>query len=142
MMSEDLNNAKACLPGHTLVLCREGQLLYSDKRGVAPMIDRIESGIDLQGYSAADTVVGKAAASMFVKSGIIAVYAGVLSEKGLLMLRKHGIYTEYAELVDGIKNRQGTGNCPMEEAVMNLDDPDECYAAIKAKIASLRAHAD
>ncbi len=137
--AKDLQNAKNNLAGHTLALCKEKILLLSAKRGIMPMVDYIDAKVDLRGFCAADTIVGKAVASMFVKSGIVAVYASVMSEAACDYLKTHGIYAEYGTLVDMIVNRQGTGSCPMEEAVKDLTNPDECFFALKNKLAFLHS---
>lgn len=137
--AKDLQNAKNNLAGHTLALCKDEILFLSDKRGILPMVGYIDDNADLRGFCAADTIVGKAVASMFVKSGIAAVYANVMSKAACDYLTSHGVYVEYGTLVDRIVNRQGTGSCPMEEAVKDLTDPDECFAALKDKLAFLRS---
>ncbi len=135
----DLQNAKNNLAGHTLALCKDEILLLSDKRGILPMVGYIDSNVDLSDFCAADAIVGKAVASMFVKSGIVAVYASVMSKAAYDYLKSHGIYAEYGTLVDVIANRQGTGSCPMEEAVKDLSNPNECFVALKNKLALLRS---
>jgi hypothetical protein len=40
-------------------------------------------------------------------------------------------------LTENIINRSGTGLCPMEEAVKDIDDLKEALAAIQAKVAAL-----
>ena len=35
----DIELAKENLSGHTLALCKDGNIITSDKRGVAPMVD-------------------------------------------------------------------------------------------------------
>lgn len=136
----DLIFAKQNLDGHTLGLCKDGKLLLSCKRGVMPMVDYIRADVCLNGFSAADTIVGKAVASMFVMCGIVAVFAKVISRQGLDYLRSHGVYVEYDLLTENIENRQGTGICPMEEAVAALSDPQDCFAAVVRKIDSMRAN--
>lgn len=137
--AKDLQKAKNNLAGHTLALCKDEILFLSDKRGILPMVEYIDDNADLRGFCAADTIVGKAVASMFVKSGILAVYANVMSKTAFDYLKSHGIYAEYTTLVDVIVNRQGTGSCPMEEAVKDLQNPDECFVALKNKLAFLRS---
>lgn len=136
----DLIFAKQNLDGHTLALCKDGKLLLSCKRGVMPMVDYIRADACLKGFSAADTIVGKAVASMFVMCGIVAVFAKVISRQGLDYLRSHGVYVEYDLLAENIENRLGTGICPMEEAVAALSDPQDCFAAVVRKIDSVRAN--
>lgn len=92
---------------------------------------------DLNGGSNASYAI-RFAAGLFVKCGIIAVYAKVLSKSGKEFLEKHGVYYEYETLTNNIINRDGTDICPMEKAVGNLDDPEEMHRAIAAKIAELK----
>ena len=69
-MMSDIENAKNALDGHSLALCRDGEIITSDLRGVAPMLSFLDNKTDLSGFSAADLIVGKAAALMCVKAGI------------------------------------------------------------------------
>ncbi len=133
----DLQIAENNLAGHTICLCKDGNCLYSKKKGISPMMDFIASGVDLAGYSVADLVVGKAAAFLFVKCGIKKVFAKTLSEKGKKILELYGIDYEYETLTDSIINRTGTDICPMEKAVQNCDNPEEAYIILKNKLLSL-----
>lgn len=60
------------------------------------------------------------------------VYADVLAEKALEILRRNEIDAYYGELAPVIINRRGDGPCPMEIAVADTDDPEEAYSAVKA----------
>lgn len=130
----DLQTAKNNLYGHTLCLCKDGRCVFSDKRGIAPMMNFISEGADLAGYSAADLVVGKAAALLFVKSKIANVYAKTLSEGGKDILEKYGIYYEYETLTEKIINRAGTDICPMEKAVAYTGDAEKAYVLLKEQL--------
>ena len=130
----DIEAAKKNLDGHTISLCKGEKVIVSNGRGVSPMIGFISAGADLNGYSVADKIVGKAAAMLFVKAGIKEVYAEVLSESGKEFLERNGVQTEYKILTERIINRAGTGVCPMEKTVENLSDVNEAYAAILAKL--------
>ena len=66
----DLQTAKNNFDGHKICLCKEGKCIFSEKRGIAPMMDFIAEGVDLSGYSVADLVVGKAAAMLFIKCAL------------------------------------------------------------------------
>ena len=96
------------------------------------MIKLIDGGEDLRGCSAADRIVGKAAALMYVLLGAREVYADVLAEKALEILRRNGIDAYYGELAPVIINRRGDGPCPMEIAVADTDAPEEAYSEVKA----------
>ena len=132
---KDIELARLSLEGHSIALCRMNEIITSDKRGIAPMMDFIAEGKDLRGFSVADTVVGRAAAMLFVRAGIKDVYARTLSIGGKEFLEAHGINVTFSELTENIMNRIGTGICPMEETVKNIDDPDEGYSALAAKLA-------
>lgn len=120
----DLELARAGLSGHTLALCRGGQVIVSDARGVAPMVDFIREGRRLDGYCAADRVVGRAAAMLFVSAGIVEVYAETMSKGALTLLSSHGIPASFGQLTDRIINRAGTGPCPMELVISTVSDSD------------------
>lgn len=135
----NLSTAKALLKGHTLVLVSDDRQLISDKRGISPIIDFIQSGTDLTGCSAADVVVGKAAALMFVKAGIKEVFAKTLSLSAKAVLDDNGIPHAYETLTERIINRDGTDTCPMEKALTDTSDPDEAYEILLATLERLTA---
>lgn len=120
----DLEKAIKSLDGHTLALCKDGDIITSDKRGVAPMVGFIREGRDLNGWSAADRVVGKAAAMLFIKAGISALHAVTLSKGAAELLEKHGVKTSCDSLTEYIINRDKTGMCPMEQTVLDTQDID------------------
>lgn len=130
----DLQIAKRNLFGHTICLCRKGQCLFSEKRGIAPIMNLIADGICLSGYSVADLVVGKAAALLFVRCGVKAVFARLMADSAKEVLEKNGIKCEYGKLTGKIFNREGTGLCPMEEAVAETEDVEEAYALLKNRM--------
>ena len=134
----DLQTAKNNLSGHTICLCKGDNCLYSESRGISPMMGFIGNGVDLTGYSVADIVVGKAAALLFAGCGIKAVFAKTLSRHGKRILELYGIDCEYEVLTEKIINRAGTDICPMEKAVINTDDPKEAYLILKETLESIR----
>lgn len=138
-MMSDIENAKNALEGHSLALCRDGEIITSDLRGVAPMLFFLDNNTNLSGFSAADLIVGKAAAMLFVKAGIKEVYARVMSQSGRDFLIRHGIECSYGALCEKIINRDKTDICPMEKAVADVDDIDEGIERIKNKLSFLRS---
>ncbi len=123
---------------YSCVLYRDGVTHISAKRGVSPLVDWIRQGVDLSGFSAADKVVGKAAALLFVLAGVKEVYAQVMSEKALGSLVQHGVQAVYDQLVPSIINREGTGPCPMEHAVAQIDDPAQALIVVEQTLAALK----
>jgi len=133
MEMTDLQRAKNLLDkgGCTCVILRESTAYYGVKRGIAPLLDFIESGTDFSGYSAADKIVGKAAALLYVKMKLTAVYAVVLSVSAVEIFKKYGVYYEYGTLTERIINRAGDGVCPMERAVEFTDEPETAVNILK-----------
>lgn len=60
----------------------------------------------------------------------------------LAFLAQAGIKATCGQFVNAIENREGTGTCPMEMAVMDIDNAEEAYPALKAKIAELKEKAE
>lgn len=46
----DIEKAKQSLAGHTIALCKGGDIVTSDKRGIAPMLGFIAENRNLAGY--------------------------------------------------------------------------------------------
>lgn len=109
----------------TVIICQiisekkfGGDIITDDGRGISPMMKFIGMGKDLKGYSAADMIVGKAAASEYLEA--------------------HHIPHSYDKLTEQIINRTGDNICPMEAAVANISDPEEGYKALFNKIQEMR----
>lgn len=137
----DLQLAVKALDGHSVCLCREGRVILFDGRGISPLIDILQSGADYSGYSAADIIVGKAAAVLFLKMGITSVYGRVMSESAKNYLQQHSIEYSYDTLTEKIINRSKTDICPMEKTVADIDDCDTAYTALRKKLAELKSQA-
>ena len=142
-MTADLLDArqKLSVGGFTCVLSKDGQIYTSTFRGVAPLLAWLDSGEYLQGFSAADKVVGKAAAFLYCLLGIKEVYAPVMSKSALEVLTARGIAAYYDTLAEGIINRRKTGPCPMESATRDIQDPDQALQAIRQTLEAMqKAH--
>lgn len=135
-MKTDLTKAIKILNegGYTCVLCKENRIYTSTQRGVKSLLDWQNSGLDFSDFCAADKVVGKAAAFLYVLLGVKEVYAYVMSEAAIDTLAKNSIEIQYDNSVEKIINRSGTGFCPMEEAVWNIDEPQQAKQAIENKL--------
>lgn len=139
-MQADLNTAKQLLTGlgYTCVLARDDEVRTSFHRGVRPLLDLLDSGEDLSGFSAADKVVGRATAFLYGLLGVRAVHAQVLSKPARQVLEAQGIPCTWDRLVDGIRNRTDTGPCPMEQATGACTTPEEALTAIRATLLHLQ----
>lgn len=105
----------------------------SKKAGVMTLLDFIDDGVDVRGFDAADKVVGRAAALLFVKLGVASVHAVVISTGAKKVFENYKIKCTFDKEVDSIRNKKNTGQCPMEEATMNIENPEDAYKVLKEK---------
>lgn len=135
----NLEIAKSKLVGdNTCVLVKDETIYVSTKTGIAPMMEFIAEDVDLKGFSVADRIVGKAAAMLFVKAGIVEVFSKVISEPAVEYLKKYDVKVSFDTLTERIINRAGTGLCPMEETVKDVSGFEEGYKLLKAKVEELK----
>ena len=116
---------------YTCVACKEEVVYTTTQRGVAPLLNWLDSNTDLKDFSAADRVVGRGAAFLYCLLGVKEVYALVMSRPAAEVLQSHGILADAGTFVEGIINRTGTGPCPFEAAVMDIQDTQEALNAIR-----------
>ena len=122
----------------TFAAVSENEIYISEKRGVAPILEKIDSDPDFfKGASVADRVIGKAAAMLLEKYGAAEIYAQVTSEYAIAYLNDKNVGFTYDKRVDHIINRDGTDMCPMEKTVLDIDDADEGEKLIRNKIKSM-----
>ncbi|MBO5953156.1 MAG: DUF1893 domain-containing protein [Oscillospiraceae bacterium] len=125
--------------GCTCVVLGHDLEFVSYRRGVAPLLELIDSGRCCKGCRAADKVVGKATALLYCLLGVEAIYAQIVSQAAAKVLARHGIALEYATLVPHIENRTGTGKCPMESATEHIDDPRAALEAVRQRLNELNS---
>ncbi len=135
----DLQKAKQMLAANdaTCVFCCGESLLVFTARGVKPLVELYDSRRDVSSYAAADKVVGKGAAFLYLLLGVRQLYAGVISRAALDTLTQSGVSVEYTTLVENIRNRRGDGICPFEQAVLTVHDAAEAYRVICEKMKQL-----
>ena len=136
-----LEKAKMLLTktGSTCVFCGNDVILTDNRRGVRPLLDLLEGNASVKGFAAADKVVGKAAAYLYCILEIRTLYAGIISQPALEVLEERNISVEYGKLVPGIRNRSNDGPCPMENAVLHIDNPQDALCAIQDTLAKLQS---
>jgi len=133
----DLEKARELLHDGNYGKCvlYSGEIFHtSNGQGISPMLEFLTAGLELKGFSAADTVAGKATALLFAYAGVSALYADVMSKSAVDVLRRFGIRFVYEELTEQINNRTGDDMCPMERAVMNIDEPEEAFKILREKL--------
>lgn len=117
--------------GALLAIVGDAQEITFNERGIKALLGLRAGGFC--GASAADIIVGKAAAMLLVRAGISEVYAQTVSLPALEFLKKAGVRLEYGRLAQNIIRRDGKGICPMEETVTGVDDVEKAYVLLCEK---------
>ena len=114
----------------------------ADGRGVAPLLDLYHKGTDkLVDSCVVDRIIGKAAAMILLLGKAKSVYGEVMSVAARDYLTGRGIPFQYGSCVDVIAGQGGTGVCPIEASVLDIDDPEAGLVALTDRIAELRRSA-
>lgn len=124
--------------GYTCVFVGNNEIITSSERGVKPLLELLESKKDFTGFSAADKVVGKGAAFLYILLGVKEVYAEVISEPAAKVLTDNGIMLQYGEKVKNVINRTGDGICPIESAVLGITSPKTALEKIYNRLRELQ----
>lgn len=123
---------------YTCVLCDRDRVLTDKRRGIVPLLERIEAGTDLRGLCCADRIIGRAAAMLLILGGVSAVHGDVMSAGAKALLEAHGVTVSFGTLTEQIINRKGDGPCPMEQATADLTDPAAAPQALRAALNKLK----
>lgn len=139
-MENRLEQAKAALQGEITfaAVLADGRIITSEKKGIAPMMALLKEDADvLKGACVADRVIGKAAALLMEKGGVIAVYGDIISTHAMSIYKKNGTPVTCGKEVPYIINWAKTGMCLMEQTVLEIEDAEEAYEALKRKLIEL-----
>lgn len=109
-----------------------GEIRTFRQRGVADLYELLNREPDfLQGSSVADKVIGKAAAALMILGGVKEIYADVISEPALALLREAAVEVSFGQAVDHIINRTQTGWCPLETICYPIKSAQEILPLIR-----------
>ena len=139
-MNSELKRAISRLEeGNFTCVITDGNLTFeSHERGVAPLLAFLDKGEVPVGCVAADRVIGKAAAFLYVLLNVRAVHARVMSRPATAVFERYGITFSADEVVEAIRNRAGTGFCPMESAVRDVSDATVVPDILRTVLAQLK----
>lgn len=121
----------------TCIIFKNDIIYRSRERGVKPLLYYLDNGINLEGYSSVDKVIGKAAAFLYIMLGISRIHALIISKAAYNLFLKYKIDITYDILVDYIENRKKDGKCPLESTVLSIEDPKEALLKIRNKVKEL-----
>ena len=126
---------------YTLVVQKDGVTVHKDfGRGVGPALRLYDAQPELlKGALVCDTIVGKAAAAIYILGGASCVYAEIMSAAAADFLNANGVDCACKTKTEKLLNLQGKGLCPFEQAVLELEAPADCLPVIRATLARLMA---
>lgn len=133
MNKEELFNKYTC------IVFKDDTIVFSSKeKGIKPIIDIINLNINIESCIIYDILIGKAAALLYSYLKVKKVYTKTISELAIPIFKKNNIEFEYDIKTKQIINRNKTGLCPMEEVVLNIDNPKDAVDVLVNKLKSMR----
>ena len=136
MENRDLELAKLKLNEDdlSLVIVKNGEVIFeTSKQGISGFLQALEKqDKNLVAASAADKIVGVAAAMLCVYAGVSSVFALTISEAGIRVLEDNNIVCVFEKKVSNILNRSKTDVCPFEKMAMSSGSSDEAYVKLKS----------
>ena len=134
--NQDLEFAKLKLIKEdlSLVIVKKGKVIFETKKqGISGFLQAIEKlDKNLVAASAADKIVGVAAAMLCVYSGVVSMFALTISEEGMRVLEDNNIACLFEKKVSNILNRDKKDVCPFEKLAMASGSSDEAYVKLKS----------
>jgi hypothetical protein len=134
--NQDLELAKLKLIEEklSLVIVKRGKVIFETKKqGISGFLQAIEKlDKNLVAASAADKIVGIAAAMLCVYAGVASVFALTINEEGIRVLEDNNIAYRFEKKVSNILNRDKNDVCPFEKLAMASGSSDEAYVKLKS----------
>ncbi|MCT4686945.1 DUF1893 domain-containing protein [Vallitalea sp.] len=128
---QQLNSNTLNENNYTCIVKNSDEVVFtSTERGVKPLLDYIDENHEYMDITVIDRIIGKGAMCLAIKSKAKKIITPIISKKALELANKYNVYVEYKDVVPGIINRTGTGTCPIENAVSNIEDIEEAYNII------------
>lgn len=142
MQASDLSIAKEKLKQKNLalVIAKKGKIIFeTSSHGIGGLLRAIEElDKEMKGSSAADKIVGKAAALLCIHAAVFAVFAVTASEKGIQALKDNNVVCQFENRVPHILNSKRSDICPFEKLVIDISNPNEAYEKLRSLAAERR----
>ena len=119
--------------GFALSVVKDGNtILQSKTPGVSALVTAIERDRQVfRGASAADKVIGRAAAMLFVYSEVKCIFTLLASQDAIVTLERFGVPFECEKTVARILNRNQTSTCPFESLIQDVENPQNAFEKLK-----------
>ncbi len=138
MKSENMGIACEALSGEKLaiVIAKNEKIIFSsDKKGISELAKAVSEN-KIEGGSAADRVIGKAAAMLLIHGKIKEIYAETISEPAIKILFDYNIPFAFGQKTEAIKNGQDL--CPFEKLCLDIDSPEIAFTEINNLLEKFR----
>lgn len=133
----DLETAKKELNNKSIVIVKNGRILFSSsEHGIKPLMRAIEN-YQLVDSSVADVIIGKAAAMLCVHAGVACIYGKIMSSTAADFLESRRISFDYGEIVEKILNKSKNDLCPFEKLVKDIEDENQAREKIRMFLSTL-----
>ncbi len=137
-IQDDLAVAKKILSEKNVsIVCVKYGKIWKEKKGmgIKPILELIEEmGEEIGEYVIGDRILGRASAFLCRYGKVQGVYSPQATKTAIAILILGGIPCQVDELIPFIKNRNGTGNCPFEELLKDIEKPEKAYKILKERI--------
>ena len=121
--------------GYSCVVAKGNEVRTFTRQGVADLYELFTSDRPfLRDSSVADKVVGKAAATLIILGGVSRLYADVISEPAIDLLRQSAVEFSFGKAVPFVANRDQSGVCPLENLCMKAASLQEALVLIETFI--------
>jgi hypothetical protein len=125
--------------GANFIIIKQNEIVcQKSDSGIGGALSVLEGGGLFSDSFVVDKIVGKAAAVVFVLGGVAGVYGLMMSGAAKAFLEHNNVACDCERLISLIQNKAGAP-CPIEQSVLEIDDPTAALNAIKATLAALRA---
>lgn len=120
----------------SVVVVDNGKIWRKKKgQGIRPFLEVIEEmGDEIHGSVIGDRILGRASALLCRYSKVRAVYSPQATKTAIALLIMGSIPAQVDKLIPFIKNHDGSGLCPFEKMLENIDEPKKAYNFLKEKV--------
>jgi len=136
LMNSDLELAKSTLieKDLSLVIVKKGQVLFETKKpgisGFLQVIEKLDK--NLVASAVADKIIGVAAATLCVYSSVSSVFAQIISDEGIRVLKDNKIEYLFEKKIPNILNRNKNDVCPFEKLAISSSNTKDAYVKLKS----------
>lgn len=122
------------------VLVKDGKIVHIEiGMGISPILYSYMTYPDLfEGATIVDKIVGKAATVISILGKANEIVGLTMSDSAIEYLLNKNSSFRFVNYVQKIQNRTRTGICPIEQSVMDIDDPAEAFLALLNRLQDLK----